>query len=87
MIFSFNADIRHAQTIPSRLYTDPVYQALEEEKVFGRTWQLVGRLADVTEAGQYLTAQIGDEAIVVVRDGDKLRGFHNICLHRAGPVA
>ncbi|MGH7584373.1 MAG: SRPBCC family protein, partial [Gemmatimonadales bacterium] len=37
--------------------------------------------------GRYLTAEIGDEAIVVVRDGDTLRGFHNICLHRAGPVA
>jgi choline monooxygenase len=86
-IFSFNADIRHAQTIPSRLYTDPVFLALEEEKVFGRTWQLVGRLAEVTDAGQFLTAQIGEEAIVIVRDGDQLRGFHNICLHRAGPVA
>src|SRR5690606_31341310 len=25
--------------------------------------------------------------IVVLRDGDALRGFHNVCLHRAGPVA
>jgi choline monooxygenase len=86
-IFSFNPDIRFAETLPSRLYTDPVYLALEEEKIFGRTWQLVGRTADVAEPGAYLTAEIGDEAIVVVRDGEVLRGFHNICLHRAGPVA
>jgi choline monooxygenase len=25
--------------------------------------------------------------VAVVRDGDALRGFHNVCLHRAGPVA
>lgn len=87
LIFPFNPDIRRAETIPARCYTDPVFLALEDEKVFGRTWQLVGRAADVAESGRFLTAEIGDEAIVVVRDGDALRGFHNICLHRAGPVA
>jgi choline monooxygenase len=86
-IFSFNPDIRLAETLPSRLYVDPVYLALEEERIFGRTWQLVGRVAQLAEPGAYLTAEIGDEAIVVVRDGKVLRGFHNICLHRAGPVA
>ncbi len=87
MPFTFNPDIRYAETLPSRLYTDPVYLALEETKIVGRCWQLVGRVADLAETGSYLTADIGDEAIVVVRDGETLRGFHNICLHRAGPVA
>ncbi|MGH7593084.1 MAG: aromatic ring-hydroxylating oxygenase subunit alpha [Gemmatimonadales bacterium] len=85
--FSFNPDIRRAATIPSRLYTDAVYFALEEERVFQRTWQLVGRADQVAVSGQYLTADVGAESIVVVRDGETLRGFHNICLHRAGPVA
>ncbi|MBL0179671.1 MAG: Rieske 2Fe-2S domain-containing protein [Gemmatimonadetes bacterium] len=87
MHFSFNRDIRFAQTLPSRLYVDPTYLALEEEKIFGRTWQLVGRVADLAESGSFITAQIGDEAIVIVQDRGTLRGFHNICLHRAGPVA
>ncbi len=87
LIFPFDPDIRRAATIPSRLYVDPVYLALEEEKVFGRTWQLVGRSEDLAEHGQYVTADIAREAVVVVRDGLSLRGFHNICLHRAGPVA
>jgi choline monooxygenase len=86
-LFPFNPDITRAETIPARCYTDPVFHALEEERVFGRTWQAVGRVADVAEPGQFLTAEIGDEALVVVRDGTALRGFHNICLHRAGPVA
>jgi choline monooxygenase len=87
LIFPFDPDIHRAATIPSRLYTDPVYLTLEDEKIFGRTWQLVGRTDQVAEAGQFLTAEIGAEGIVVVRDGETLRGFHNICLHRAGPVA
>ena len=87
MIFSFDPDIRRAATIPSRLYVDPVYLALEEDKIFGRTWQPVGHADQVVLPGQYLTADVGSESIVVVRDGETLRGFHNICLHRAGPVA
>jgi choline monooxygenase len=87
LIFPFDPDIRRAATIPSRLYIDPVYLALEEDKVFGRTWQLVGRVDQVAVSGQYFTADVGSESVVVVRDGDMLRGFHNICLHRAGPVA
>lgn len=87
MRFSFNADIRHAETLPSRLYTDPVCLALEEERIFARSWQFVGRTADLTESGRFLTADIGDESIVIVRDSAVIRGFHNICLHRAGPIA
>jgi choline monooxygenase len=86
-IFPFHPDIRRASTIPARLYTDPLFNTLEQERVFGRTWQLVGRADQVAESGQYVSAEIGSEAIVVVRDGETARGFHNICLHRAGPVA
>jgi choline monooxygenase len=85
--FEFEPDISRASTIPSRCYTDPAFLALEEERVFGRTWQLVGRADQVAEGGQFFTAEIGPESIVVLRDGNVLRGFHNICLHRAGPVA
>ena len=85
--FPFDPDIRRASTLPARLYVDPAWLALEERQVFGRTWQLVGRVDQLAQSGQYLTAEIGPESIVVVRDGETLRGFHNICLHRAGPVA
>jgi choline monooxygenase len=87
LIFPFDPDIRRASTIPSRLYIDPVYLELERERVFAHTWQLVGRTEQVSETGSFFTAEIGNESIVVLRDGDRLRGFYNVCLHRAGPVA
>ena len=87
LIFPFDPDIRRAATIPSRLYIDPVYLELERERVFAHTWQLVGRVDQVAESGQFFTAEIGNDSVVVLRDGDKLRGFYNVCLHRAGPVA
>jgi choline monooxygenase len=41
----------------------------------------------VREHGEFFTAEVGNDSIVVLRDGETLRGFHNVCLHRAGPVA
>ena len=87
MIFPFDPDIRRASTIPARLYNDPVYLELERERIFAHTWQLVGRTEQVAQTGQFFTATIGNDSVVVVRDGDALRGFYNVCLHRAGPVA
>jgi choline monooxygenase len=87
LVFPFDPDIRRASTIPARLYNDPVYLELERERVFANTWQLVGRAEQVAESGQFFTAEIGNDSIVVLRDGEVLRGFHNVCLHRAGPVA
>ena len=87
LIFPFNPDIANAATIPARLYNDPVYLELERERIFAHTWQLVGRVDQVREHGQFFTADVGNDAIVVLRDREVLRGFHNVCLHRAGPVA
>ena len=85
--FPFDPDIANASTIPSRLYNDPVYLDLEQSQIFSKAWQLVGRAEQVVDSGSYFTAEIANENIVVVRDGESLRGYHNVCLHRAGPVA
>lgn len=87
LVFPFDPNIERAATIPARVYNDPVFLELERERIFAHTWQLVGRVDDVREHGQYFTAQIGNDPIVVLRDGERLRGFYNVCLHRAGPVA
>jgi choline monooxygenase len=87
LIFPFDPDIRRAATVPARLYIDPVFLELERERVFAHTWQLVGRVDQVSESGEFFTAEVGNDSIVVLRDGDTLRGFYNVCLHRAGPVA
>lgn len=87
-IYKFDERLASASTPPSEWYTDPRILAEEKAKVFGRTWQLVGRTEQVAQAGQYFTATVGDEPVVVVRGADeRLRAFSNVCRHRAGPVA
>lgn len=86
--FDFEERIERAETLPARCYTDPAYLAVEQRRIFNRSWQLVGRLDQVAEPGEYFTADVSEEPVVIVRGQDgELRGFHNVCRHRAGPVA
>lgn len=86
--FDFEERIERAETLPARCYTDPAYLAMEQRQIFNHTWQLAGRLDQVGELGSYFTANIVDEPIVILRGSEgELRGFHNVCRHRAGPIA
>ncbi len=85
--FDATAPLERAWTIPGSWYTDPRIAALERRTVWGRTWQLVGRSAQVAEPGQYVTAEVAGEPIVVVRGADQmLRAFFNVCRHHAAAV-
>ncbi|MGZ7041760.1 MAG: aromatic ring-hydroxylating oxygenase subunit alpha, partial [Thermoanaerobaculia bacterium] len=75
-------------TIPSRFYIDASYLAEENRNVFARTWQLVGHAEQVRQPGQFFTAKIAGEPLLIVRGTDDvLRAMSNVCRHRAGPVA
>ena len=86
--FHVEADIARAWTLPSRLYTDATVFAAEKRKIFSRTWQVVGHASQVENAGDYFTAELAGEPLLLVRGSDGgLRGFYNVCRHRAGPPA
>jgi choline monooxygenase len=86
--FRVDADIARAWTLPSSLYIDGNVFAEEKEKIFARTWQVVGHASQVANAGDYFTTELIGEPLVFVRGADgRLRGFYNVCRHRAGPPA
>ena len=75
-------------TLPARWYSDPEIERLERERIFRRTWQYVGRTAQVEEPASYFTSTAGHIPVVVVRDREgELRGFVNVCRHRGHLVA
>jgi choline monooxygenase len=85
--YDADAPLEKASTIPGAWYTDPRLLELERRSVFGRSWQAVGRLDQVAQPGQYLTAEVAGEPVVVVRGRDAvLRGFFNVCRHHAAAV-
>jgi choline monooxygenase len=80
--------LEYASTLSSRFYFDADVLAQEQRNVFARTWQLVGNAAQVREAGQFFTAVVADEPLLIVRGNDGvLRAMSNVCRHRAGPIA
>ncbi|PYQ29155.1 MAG: (2Fe-2S)-binding protein [Acidobacteria bacterium] len=88
MTWTFDSRLAHASTLPSNYYFDAAVLRDENRKVFARTWQLVGQLDQVRDAGQYFTAAIAGEPLLIVRGNDGvLRAMSNVCRHRAGPIA
>ncbi len=85
--YDAGAPLDEAWTIPAPWYVDERVAELERRTVFSRTWQMVGRLDQLAEPGQYVTAMLAGEPIVVVRGEDRqLRGFFNVCRHHAAAV-
>jgi Rieske 2Fe-2S family protein len=67
----------------SRYYTDPGVLALEQERIFSKTWQVVAHESDVPNAGSRVVGQVGSTEIIVVRtESGEIRAHVNTCRHR-----
>ena len=89
ILAAFDPDVplERARMIPNKWYTSPEVARLERDALFARTWQAVGRRELVARPGQFVTFDVADEPIVVVRGEDnQLRAFVNVCRHRAARV-
>lgn len=85
--YDFESPLEAAATVPSAWYTDRRIDDLERLAVFGRNWQVIGRLDQLAEPGQYITTEVAGEPIIVVRGNDHtLRAFYNVCRHHAAAV-
>ena len=77
-----------ARALPAHCYVDPDFGAVDRNAVFARSWQHVAHAAQVLGCGDHALAQIGAVPLVIVRSDDgALRALHNVCRHRAGPLA
>jgi choline monooxygenase len=88
MLLNVDEDIRRARTPDARFYVDEAAFAAVRERVFARSWQWVGDLADLREpaslAPRVLAPGLLDEPLLLVRDArGALRCLPNVCTHRA----
>ncbi len=76
--------LQQAETLPPACYTDPDFYELEKEAVFNHEWLCLGRESDIPEPGDFFTAHIVDEPIIVVRNKkEEIRAMSAVCQHRA----
>jgi glycine betaine catabolism A len=68
-------------------YLEEQLHRLDLELIFYREWLFAAHEAELTEAGSYLTLQIGTYPIVLVRSASGIiRAFINSCRHRGSRV-
>ncbi len=87
MAYSVDPDITVASTVDGAFYRDEETYARVRERVFGRTWQWIGDLDDVADAGSLspreLLRGLYDEPLLLSRDPQgALRCLSNVCTHR-----
>jgi len=69
-------------------YSAPDYLTREYQRLWPRVWQMACREEELADVGDYVTYDIGDESVIIVRSAvDTLRAFHNVCLHRGRRLA
>ncbi len=77
-----------ATTFPAEMYTSGEIYQLEQKEIFGKNWCYVGHISQLQGPGSYFTVDIAEQPLVILLNkAGELRGFFNICTHRAGPVA
>ncbi len=73
--------------VAKQLYSDPEIFDAELEKVFDNTWVWVAHESEVANVGDYKTAVIGKQPVIVSRDRKKkIHVLQNRCRHRGATV-
>jgi len=83
MIFEIDPDIRRAETLSSEFYTDEVFFQQSKEKIFARSWQLVGHADDLDALTPFtILENFLDEPVLFTKNGENLDCLSNVCTHR-----
>src|SRR5262252_8558584 len=81
-------DLATASTLAAPRYFSASTFEEEKNRIFSSAWQVVGHLRQVANPGDYFTVDLIGEPLLIVRGDDgHLRGFYNVCRHRAGNPA
>lgn len=76
-------DLAEPLTYGTEAFLSREYAQAEDELLWGKVWQMAARLEDIPEIGDFITYNIRDESIVIIRTApDALKAFYNVCPHR-----
>ena len=70
-------------TYPTEAFLSKEYLEAEKKLLWPKVWQMVERETDLPNPGDWMTYNVADESIIVLRKDDgSLKAFHNVCPHR-----
>ncbi|MEQ8443400.1 MAG: aromatic ring-hydroxylating dioxygenase subunit alpha [Alphaproteobacteria bacterium] len=77
------APLEDASGLPNSAYTSPEWFALEQDRIFRRSWLFAAAGPELPETGDIRPVLIGGVPIILVRGSDgSVAAFHNVCKHR-----
>ena len=78
---------RPGYAIDPYFYRSGVVYSKELDEILYRSWLYAGHVSQVPNPGDYITYELGEDSIVVVRDGNgAIHALMNICRHRGARV-
>jgi phenylpropionate dioxygenase-like ring-hydroxylating dioxygenase large terminal subunit len=76
------------ETLPAKWYRDGAFYELERQQIFARSWLLAAHESQLANAGDFVALTAAGYPLLVVRaENGAIHAFHNVCRHRAGPLA
>jgi phenylpropionate dioxygenase-like ring-hydroxylating dioxygenase large terminal subunit len=76
-------DLAEPLTYPAEAFISPEYAKAEADLLWPKVWQMAGRIEEIPNVGDYITYNILDESILIVRAApDRIKAFYNVCPHR-----
>jgi Rieske 2Fe-2S family protein len=74
-------------SLPQKFYKDADVFQVEMENIFNKEWLFVGITGEIPEKGNFITLNVGDNPITVIRDQNgEVRAFYNVCRHRGSKL-
>jgi len=83
---SLIAGLDRGESLPARWYTDSAITEREIQHIFRKTWSYIGPLNELKNIGDYITGNVGEIPVVVIRNETGLAALVNVCRHRRHQV-
>ena len=80
--YNSGGDVR-PDFVPADRYSSVDVLKLEKEKLWPRVWQIVCRIEELPNVGDYMRFDLCDDRMVIIRtSATEIKAYYNICQHR-----
>ncbi len=80
-------ELKPGHALAREFYTDPAIFEFDMQRMLLRHWFCAGHVSSIPRPGDYLTADLGAESVIIVRNaGGEVRALLNVCRHRGSRI-
>jgi phenylpropionate dioxygenase-like ring-hydroxylating dioxygenase large terminal subunit len=78
-----SSDTDEGQILDVDAYICSSFARAEGDRLWPKVWLQAGRVEELPDAGSYITYDVLDDSLLIVRDpSGRIRAYHNVCTHR-----